>query len=487
MSEPSAVSTTDALAAVVAAATTALSGQAETASLVSPFPTLDSDHEAEDRLGRTRADDIGTAAAAALSSAITNAQMPAMDGGAQALALATQQQAMLAAPVMTSTQDEDVLASLHRSAQDQVLEIMGAYHSTNAHRRRSSVEAVAAASSVLASFASGAKPYMSGDVAAAMGAYSTQAQHSAAAALLAASGMHNVMLPTIPSVSASLQGTPALSAAIDEDTLLSTASSAALAAAVARSAPVETSGLVGPAPVSDSAAMHQVLGMAAFGSLSPTSISAATQITSEMAAASIDVAPSLRTPQPHRSLSAESTPRHKKGATGARRRKLSRSTASELPDPDLSTDDDERLIDAADSGMPLTPDAPGSGRPGSLRHLTPDERRARRLQRNRMAAKECRQKKKAYIQNLEDQMLDLRDENARLRKEIEELNAKLTLGAMRASSSATTPVLDPRPPLSADYAPDSSIESLSSPSLTSKRPRVSVRSTTSARLTNADY
>ncbi|KAJ1722318.1 hypothetical protein LPJ53_003268 [Coemansia erecta] len=109
-------------------------------------------------------------------------------------------------------------------------------------------------------------------------------------------------------------------------------------------------------------------------------------------------------------------------------------------DDDDSLSDDEKLVGG--NGMPLTPDAPGSGRPGSLRHLTPDERRARRLQRNRLAAKECRQKKKAYIGNLEAQVADLQEENAGLRKELEELHARLTLSAMRSSSSATTPTLD---------------------------------------------
>ncbi|KAJ1838044.1 hypothetical protein LPJ73_007201, partial [Coemansia sp. RSA 2703] len=113
------------------------------------------------------------------------------------------------------------------------------------------------------------------------------------------------------------------------------------------------------------------------------------------------------------------------------------------------------------NGMPLTPDAPGSGRPGSLRHLTADERRARRLQRNRLAAKECRQKKKAYIGNLEAQVCDLQEENAMLRKELEELNAKLTLSAMRASASS--PTLDCR---LAEVAADD-------PSAAAKRARVS--------------
>ncbi|KAF9974359.1 hypothetical protein BGZ73_002245 [Actinomortierella ambigua] len=65
------------------------------------------------------------------------------------------------------------------------------------------------------------------------------------------------------------------------------------------------------------------------------------------------------------------------------------------------------------------------------RNMTNDERRQRRLLRNRMAAKECRKKKKAYVAELEDTVQRLKEENSRLHKEVEELNAKLTLGAMR--------------------------------------------------------
>ncbi|KAI1320299.1 hypothetical protein EDD11_001514 [Mortierella claussenii] len=79
-----------------------------------------------------------------------------------------------------------------------------------------------------------------------------------------------------------------------------------------------------------------------------------------------------------------------------------------------------------------------SGKRTSSRNMTNDERRQRRLLRNRVAAKECRKKKKAYVSDLQDTCARLQDtcaslqeENARLYKEIEELNAKLTLGAMR--------------------------------------------------------
>ena len=63
--------------------------------------------------------------------------------------------------------------------------------------------------------------------------------------------------------------------------------------------------------------------------------------------------------------------------------------------------------------------------------MTNEERRQRRLLRNRVAAKECRKKKKAYVTELQDTCARLQEENSRLYKEVEELNAKLTLGAMR--------------------------------------------------------
>ncbi|OZJ05622.1 hypothetical protein BZG36_01507 [Bifiguratus adelaidae] len=69
----------------------------------------------------------------------------------------------------------------------------------------------------------------------------------------------------------------------------------------------------------------------------------------------------------------------------------------------------------------------------NARGLTENERRQRRLMRNRVAAKECRKKKKAYITDLEEKVQKLEDEISRLRKENQELSAKITLGAMQGS------------------------------------------------------
>ncbi|KAI8359780.1 hypothetical protein BD560DRAFT_426137 [Blakeslea trispora] len=74
--------------------------------------------------------------------------------------------------------------------------------------------------------------------------------------------------------------------------------------------------------------------------------------------------------------------------------------------------------------------AAGSKRVNS-RSLSNDERRQRRLLRNRVAAKECRKKKKQHIHEMEEKIEKLEKENAKLTKEVEELKAKLSLGAMQ--------------------------------------------------------
>lgn len=84
-----------------------------------------------------------------------------------------------------------------------------------------------------------------------------------------------------------------------------------------------------------------------------------------------------------------------------------------------------------DSASSQDEDETLSGKRTSSRNMTNDERRQRRLLRNRVAAKECRKKKKAYVNELQDTCARLQEENARLLRENEELNAKITLGAMR--------------------------------------------------------
>ncbi|ORX90954.1 hypothetical protein K493DRAFT_317606 [Basidiobolus meristosporus CBS 931.73] len=71
---------------------------------------------------------------------------------------------------------------------------------------------------------------------------------------------------------------------------------------------------------------------------------------------------------------------------------------------------------------------------GSMKGLTEEERRQRRLIRNREAAKECRKKKKLYVSELEEKVQKLEDDNDRLHREVQELQAKLTLSTMHKAS-----------------------------------------------------
>ncbi|KAI8324189.1 hypothetical protein GQ54DRAFT_78541 [Martensiomyces pterosporus] len=414
--------------------------------LTSPFPELESDHEGD----RDRSKITATVSAEALTNAIADAITTSTDSQPTVASTQTEVQAVSSVPSTNGVQeDNSVLASLHRTAHDQAMEIINSYQS-NARRRRSSVEAVAAASSVLASFASSAKSHMGGDVAAAAAAvaaavnsppaisqintYSGHAtQRSAAAALLAASSLQPVMLPTIPSGSTSLQGTPGpvdrltMSSAIVADATTVPAADSAMA-----SFDVSAFGAL-PAHVFTSSAADQM----------GAGLPAVTQ--ADAAAFSLQQQQQQQGVPTTRSSADSITPtkqpgRRRKAAAGVLAATAAVASTAD-GDDSVSDEQDENDFNTTSNGMPLTPDAPGSGRPGSLRHLTPDERRARRLQRNRLAAKECRQKKKAYINNLEAQVDDLREENAQLRKEIEELNAKLTLGGMRSNSATGTPTL----------------------------------------------
>ncbi|CAO3634538.1 unnamed protein product [Mucor fragilis] len=59
------------------------------------------------------------------------------------------------------------------------------------------------------------------------------------------------------------------------------------------------------------------------------------------------------------------------------------------------------------------------------KNLTADERRQRRLWRNRVAAKECRKKKKQYVHELEETITRLESENSALRKQVEDIKIKV--------------------------------------------------------------
>jgi hypothetical protein len=57
--------------------------------------------------------------------------------------------------------------------------------------------------------------------------------------------------------------------------------------------------------------------------------------------------------------------------------------------------------------------------------ISESERQRRRLERNRVAARQCRERKKVYVSNLESKVTRLEEENAKLRCEVLELSAKL--------------------------------------------------------------
>jgi hypothetical protein len=58
-------------------------------------------------------------------------------------------------------------------------------------------------------------------------------------------------------------------------------------------------------------------------------------------------------------------------------------------------------------------------------NLTADQRRQRRLWRNRLAAKACRIKKKVLIHDMEDTIQRLESENSTLRKQVNDLKEKV--------------------------------------------------------------
>jgi hypothetical protein len=89
---------------------------------------------------------------------------------------------------------------------------------------------------------------------------------------------------------------------------------------------------------------------------------------------------------------------------------------SSLPSTSSSTDvEDVKVI----SSLSITPSCANS--------TSPVDKRFQRLERNRLAARECRERRKAYILNLENKTNRLEDDNLILRQKIQELTAKLEL------------------------------------------------------------
>ncbi|KAG1152511.1 hypothetical protein G6F37_000359 [Rhizopus arrhizus] len=75
---------------------------------------------------------------------------------------------------------------------------------------------------------------------------------------------------------------------------------------------------------------------------------------------------------------------------------------------------------------------------GKPRELTMEEKRQRRLWRNRLAAKECRKKKKIYVEELKVKIKELEDQNELLRKEVVELKGKLSFFDPSSNSAEET-------------------------------------------------
>ncbi|SAM04429.1 hypothetical protein [Absidia glauca] len=76
------------------------------------------------------------------------------------------------------------------------------------------------------------------------------------------------------------------------------------------------------------------------------------------------------------------------------------------------------------------------------RNMSNDERRQRRLLRNRVAAKECRKKKKHYIQTMEEKVARLEKENAALRRQVMDRN--LALEGYQKDTATTSSAEQPK-------------------------------------------
>lgn len=86
------------------------------------------------------------------------------------------------------------------------------------------------------------------------------------------------------------------------------------------------------------------------------------------------------------------------------------------------TENDSNMITSLPSGAMISPSLLQVDKP---KNLSPEEKRQRRLWRNRLAAKECRKKKKLYIHDMEGTIKRLTNENLNLRNQVNELKAQV--------------------------------------------------------------
>ena len=77
--------------------------------------------------------------------------------------------------------------------------------------------------------------------------------------------------------------------------------------------------------------------------------------------------------------------------------------------------------------LPTDPNTTTNKKDTKPKVLSPDERRQRRLLRNRLAAKDCRKKKKEYVQHMEETITRLEKEKVALTNQIDELKEKIAL------------------------------------------------------------
>jgi len=85
---------------------------------------------------------------------------------------------------------------------------------------------------------------------------------------------------------------------------------------------------------------------------------------------------------------------------------------------------------AASPGSAMTPSTAGT--PRSALSLGGDNKKASRLEKNRLAAKECRRKKKEYVKDLEDKVKQLEDRNEELLRQLDQAKQSLSPAERKA-------------------------------------------------------
>ncbi|KNE68832.1 hypothetical protein AMAG_13470 [Allomyces macrogynus ATCC 38327] len=206
-------------------------------------------------------------------------------------------------------------------------------------------------------------------------------------------------------------------------------------------APTLTSDPLGSAPLAmlAAAAANQAHLAAATAAVAPSSSSAPSATASNPA---IDPTPSAPTPAP----------------AASKKSKKSKATAAGQPSPPTNRKRTASQVSAAaaatasdgegdlDDGMDLGDDGSGAGGDAADGALPPPDKRKKFLERNRIAAMKCRQKRKEWMQNLEHVYAetstrneDLLAEAHRLRDEILHLRAQLVLHKACGPSCAVIP------------------------------------------------